>query len=62
MSGGEKSVSKFLKKFREVDMRFVITFWVQFLLMASLPGAQNTKYATGAGGFKHFNMWKFRKT
>jgi hypothetical protein len=39
-------------------MSFAITLWQYFFLIASLPGAENAKYAAGAGGFRHFNTQK----
>jgi hypothetical protein len=54
-TGGKKSVRKFSKKFREVDM-FAIAFYIENLLMASLPRAENAKHATGA------TDWEVRKT
>jgi hypothetical protein len=45
-TGGKENVREFSKKFREVDMMFAIAFYVENLLMTSLPRAENTKYAT----------------
>jgi hypothetical protein len=53
---GKKSVRKFPKKFREVNMMFAIAFYIENLLMVSLPRAENAKHATGA------TDWEVRKT
>ena len=41
---------------RVVDTMFAIAFYIENLLMASLPRAENVKYPTGASGFRHFKM------
>jgi hypothetical protein len=49
----KKSVRNISKKFTEVDMVFTI---VNSILMASLPRAENAKYATGASIFRDLYM------
>ena len=48
---GKKRVRQIPRNFREVDTMFAIAFYIENLLMASLPRAENAKYVTGAGGF-----------